>query len=339
MEVLFLILGIVIILLVTVDLLTTTLRMGGGGFISTFVSKWTWNLFFFMAKKDAKSHLLNLAGFFILIVLILTWLILIWSGYSLIYLSDLDSVVESSGEIPANTVGNIYFVGYTLSSLGNGDLKAGTDFWRIVTNIMSFYGFFFITLTITYILPVLDAAIKKRTLSAYIFQLGKTPDEILKNGWNGENFNMLYDQFKNMHTMVLDHTERHLAYPILHYFHSQNAKYAAPLNLALLDETITIQEIYQLDKSTAAYNWKILRQSIDAYLDVLGKSDILDSKEAPPFSYRHKLQSFPISISEDEEHQKLLEFKKRRKIWVSLIEKDGWDWDDLTGIPESENEE
>ncbi len=331
MELLFLILGIVIIVLVTIDFLTTTLRMGGGGFISSFVSKAFWNMMFWLAKKDARSPLLGLAGFFILIKLITTWLLLIWIGFSLIYLSEVNSVLEASSEIPTNTVGNIYFVGYILSSLGNGDLKAGSDFWRIITNLMSFYGFFFITLTITYILPVLDAAIKKRTLSAYIYQLGKNPVDILKNGWNGENFNMLYDQFQSMHTMVLEHTERHLAYPILHYFHSQRAKYAAPLTLAILDETITIQEIYQLDKSTAAYNWKILRQSIDAYMDVLSRSETKGDQEDPPFQYRHKLQSFPISISENEEHQKIENLSKRRKSWARLINRDGWEWEDLTG--------
>ncbi len=331
MELLFLISGIVVIVLVTIDFLITTLRMGGGGFISSLVSKGLWNMIFFLAKKNAKSPLLSIAGFLILIKLITTWLLLIWLGFSLIYLSDANSVLETSNKIPTDTVGNIYFVGYILSSLGNGDLMAGSDFWRILTNLMSFYGFFFITLTITYILPVLDAAIKKRTLSAYIYQLGNNPVEILKNGWNGENFDMLYDQFKSLHTLVLDHTERHLAYPILHYFHSQHPKYAAPLTLAILDETITIQEMYQLDKSTAAYNWKILRQSIDAYLDVLSNSEAPGDQENPPFPYRKNLQAFPVSISENEEQQKIEKLSKRRKRWARLIKNGGWEWEDLTG--------
>lgn len=330
MEIVLLVAGIILLILVTTDLLTTILRMSGGGLISNFVSQYMWNLMFWLSKKNARSKFLNLAGFFILIGLVLTWLLLIWIGFSLVYLSNFDSVVDASTQFSVGTIENIYFVGYTLSSLGNGDLKAGSDLWRIVTNIMSFYGFFFITLTITYILPVLDAAVKKRTLSAYIYQLGKTPDEILINGWNGKNFDVLYNHIENLHLLILEHSERHLAYPVLHYFHSRFPKYAAPLNLAMLDEVITIQEAFQLDKSDKAYNWNILRQSLNSFLDIIIKEKPENGEDVPAFPYREKLNSIPFSASEEEEQNKLDSLRDRRKLLLNLIERDGWDWEDLT---------
>lgn len=338
MSIILLIAGILILVLITTDLLTTILRMSGGGLISNFISHYMWNLIFWLSKKNARSKFLNLAGFFILIGLVLAWLLSIWLGFSLIYLSDMNSVVDATTGFSKGTIENIYFVGYTLSSLGNGDLKAGNDFWRIVTNIMSFYGFFFITLTITYILPVLDAVVKKRTLSAYIYQLGKTPDEILKNGWNGKSFNALYNQIVNLHLLILEHSERHLAYPVLHYFHSRFPKYAAPLNLAMLDEVITIQETYQLDKSDQAYNWNILRQSLDSFLDIFIKEEPKKDKDVPAFPYREKLSSIPFSASEKEEHKKLDNISERRKLLVTLIERDGWGWEDLTSNNSEEND-
>lgn len=189
--------------------------------------------------------------------------------------------------------------------------------------------FFFLTLTIKYILPVLDAAIKRRTLSAYIYQLGKTPDEILKNGWNGKNFDALYIQIENLHLLILEHSERHLAYPVLQYFHSRFPKYSAPLNIAMLDEVITIQETYQLDKSNEAYNWNILRQSIDSFLDIFIKQEPLKEKEAPAFPYQEKLDFIPFSASKKEELKKLEELSTRRKILLHLLQRDEWDWDDL----------
>ena len=330
MSIILLVAGLLILIFVTADLLTTILRMSGGGFISNFLSKHIWNLMFWLSKKNGRSKFLNLAGFFILMALVISWLLIIWLGFSLLYLSDFDSVVDASTGFSEGTIEVVYFVGYTLSSLGNGDLKAGSDLWRIITNIMSFYGFFFITLTITYILPVLDAAIKRRTLSAYIYQLGKTPDVILKNGWNGKNFDALYNQIENLHLLILEHSERHLAYPVLQYFHSRFPKYSAPLNIAMLDEVISIQETYQLDKSNEAYNWKILRQSIDSFLDIFIKQEPDGDKEAPPFPYQEKLNFIPFSASEEEEQKKLEDLSDRRKLLLHLVERDGWNWDNVT---------
>lgn len=338
MEIIFLILGLTLLIIVSIDFLTTILEMGGGGLISNFVTKGFWNLMFVISRKDARSELLSKAGFLMLIVLLLSWLCLIWLACSLIFFSDYDSVVNSASNLPVDKLKKIYFVGYTLSSLGNGDLKAGSDIWRLFTNIVSFYGFFFITLTITFLLPVLDAAIKKRALSAYIYQMGRTPDEIIRNGWNGQNFGMLYAQFTTLHAMILEHTERHLAYPVLHYFHSPHPKFSAPLTLAILDEAITIQETYQLDTSTQSYNWKILRQSINSYLDVLAGQDSKADKEDPPFPYREKISALNFDVAIIDEKHKLDQLSNRRKSLVRLIKRDGWYWSDVTGEEHKQEE-
>ncbi len=195
MELVFLIPGILLLIVVTIDLVSTILLMSGGGIISNLISKGIWKILYRLSHRDARSSLLRKAGIVILVAIFFTWIFLIWTGFSLIYLSDIDSVIDTSTEEITNTIGKIYFVGYTISSLGNGDLKSGSDPWRIFSNVMSLYGTFFITLSISYLIPVLAAVIKKRALSGYIYQLGKTPLEILKNGWNGKDFSILYSHF------------------------------------------------------------------------------------------------------------------------------------------------
>ena len=64
------------------------------------------------------------------------------------------------------------FTGYTLSTLGNGDFKPGTSFWRIYTVIISLSGLSILTIAITYLVQVLTAEISKRRLSIYIATLG-----------------------------------------------------------------------------------------------------------------------------------------------------------------------
>jgi len=265
----------------------------------------------------------------IIIVLFTTWILLIWLSFSLIYLSDPGSVVDTSTELNSNLVGKFYFVGYTMSSLGNGDLKSGSDAWRIFSNVLSLYGTFFITLSISYLIPVLDAVIKKRALSGYIYQLGKTPLEVLKNGYNGSDFRNLYTHFNNLNTMILEHSERHLAYPVLHYFHSTTQKYSAPFTFTILDEAISVQYTYKVDNTSNSLHWDVLRRSIDSFIDVLGNYNITNQISHPPISYEEVFDSLPVHASPLEINQTLKNLEGRRKSLHGMIKRDGWEWEDV----------
>lgn len=328
MEYIFLVSGILLLILVTIDLLSTILLMDGGGKISNFISKGIWKILYLLSNKNARSPLLSKAGLLIIISLFATWIFLIWMSFSLIYLSDRGSVVDTSTEAITNAIGKIYFVGYTISSLGNGDLKSGSDAWRVISNVMSIYGTFFITLSISYLIPVLDAVIKKRALSGYIYQLGKTPEEILKNGWNGKDFSILYSHFDNLYTMILQHSERHLAYPVLHYFHSVKPKYSAPLTFTILDEAISIQKTFEIDKSPNAINWQLLRETMNSFTDVLDNFDSSSKVKEPPFPYLDDLK-FPVNRSQEEIDLAVSELADRRKKLHGMIIRDGWKWEDV----------
>ena len=329
MDLIFLFFGITLLVIVTIDLLSTILLMNGGGFLSNFISKGIWKILYVLSGKKARSSLLSKAGLIIIVGLFSSWIFFIWMGFSLIYLSDPDSVIDTSTEGITNAVGKIYFVGYTISSLGNGDLKSGSDSWRIFSNVMSIYGTFFITLSISYLIPVLDAVIKKRALSGYIYQLGKTPSEILKNGWNGKDFSILYSHFSNLYTMILQHSERHLAYPILHYFHSSKAKYSAPLTFTILDEAISIQKTLGIDNSPNAINWQILRETMDSFTEVLENFSSSSKDTEPPFPYLSNLSNLPVTKSEVEIKLGVSELAERRRKLHGMIIRDGWKWEDV----------
>jgi len=329
MEFILLITGIGLIILVSIDLLSTILLMNGGGKISNFVSRNIWNTLFKLSNENARSSLLSKAGMIIIVSLFSTWILLIWLSFGLIYMFDPGSVIDTSTEINTNVAGKFYFVGYTISSLGNGDLKSGSDTWRIFSNVISMYGTFFITLSISYLIPVLSAVIKKRTLSGYIYQLGKTPEEILKNGWNGKDFSILYNHLNSLNTMILSHSERHLAYPILHYFHSTTPKYSAPLTLTILDEAISIQKTYKIDDTPNSLHWEVLRSSMDSFIEVLGKYDITRELSYPPFSYEPGLKYLPINATTEEINLSISKMTQRRKSLHGMVRRDGWQWKDV----------
>lgn len=325
--------GLFCLIIVLIDVFKTILYINGGGRLSSFVARKIWRFYYFLAGKDGRSPILNLTGGTILIGLVLMWILMIWLGYSLIYLSDPHSVVNSNTGAQAGVIGKIYYVGYTLTSLGNGDLKSGSDVWRIVSNIMGMNSMVFISLGISYLLPVLQAVIDKRTLAVYINRLGESPQEIIEKGYNGKDFSPLYDRFQQLEEMILKHAERHLAYPILHYFHSNKTSHAVRLNLARLEEALNIQEIYKLDDSEKAYHWKILRGAMDNLSERLSESYAVEEDKPPEFNYWENLsdklrskvpeERHPIEIGEVINH--------RRSRILKFIKNDGWTWQDVVG--------
>jgi len=323
-------LGIVILLAVLIDIFKTILYINGGGKLSSFIAKKIWWVFFKMAKGNGKSAALNFAGGTILMGLVGMWILLIWIGYSLIFLSDPRSVVDSTTGQSADFIGNIYYVGYTLTSLGNGDLKSGSDVWRIVSNIMGVNSMIFISLGISYLLPVLQAVVDKRTLAVYIYQLGKSPEEIIKQGYDGKDFTPLYSRFQNLETMLLKHGEHHLAYPILHYFHTNKRSHSIRLNLAILDEALNIQEAYELDKSSNAYTWSVLRGAMDNLAIRLSEGYSTPADDPPKFDYFDKLpEKLKENFDEDPGIPTDENFNKRRGRLLGYIKKAGWDWEDV----------
>lgn len=329
MNILLIIVGVLILAAVLLDMFNTIIHLNGAGYLSEALSEFIWKIFFRLAKGDGNNRILNLCGAIILLALIFMWISLIWLGYSLIFISDINSVINTRFDTPASIVEKVYYVGYTLTSLGNGGFRAGSHVWEIISNAMGFSSMIFISLGISYLLPVLKAVVDKRTLAVYISGLGETPEEIIKNGFNGNNFRLLYSRFTSIETLILNHAERHLAYPILHYFHSNSKTHSTSLNLTALDEAITIQEIYKIDTSEENYNWQVLRKALKDFYNRLDRESFYSVEEVPPFDYHTQLSKDFPDIKFKHAEGDIHKYDEHRKKILGYIEKDGWKWEDV----------
>ncbi len=129
--------------------------------------------------------------------------------------------------------------------------------------------------------------------------------------------------------MILQHTERHLAYPVLHYFHSTTPKYSAPLTFTILDEAISIQETFEIDRSPNAISWQILRETMDSYLEVFEKFNATSKEAEPLFPYHDGISNLPVNKSQQEVDNTVSELADRRKKLHGMIMRDGWKWVEL----------
>jgi hypothetical protein len=95
-----------------------------------------------------------------------------------------------------------------------------------------------LTLGITYLLQVITAVTEKRQLAAVIQALGATPTDVVVAAWRSGSWRGLEQHLISL-TAPLDLlTQHHLAYPVLHFFYSQDQRVGLPPAIALLDETL-----------------------------------------------------------------------------------------------------
>jgi hypothetical protein len=102
---------------------------------------------------------------------------------------------------PTTVVNKIFYTGYTLSTLGLGDMEPEGNFWDILTAILSFTGLILISIAITYLIPVVSAEIAKRKISV-INTIGGSVEEMLLNYWDGKDFKELERPFPLIDSII-----------------------------------------------------------------------------------------------------------------------------------------
>lgn len=330
MEYLYFVIGAFIVSCTAYDLIYTTFAPRGASIISGPVTLAVWKIFNVIGRLSKTREPLTGAGVAIVFTILITWVALLWTGNAFIYSSDQDSVVNTTTLLPANSFERIYFTGYTLSTLGNGDFKAGTDFWSIYTAFISFTGLMFITIAITYMVPVLSAVTQRRALSIQIASIGHSPQRIILNNWNGENLKKLEGQFQNLTQDIVHQGQMHLSYPVLHYFQHKNKEESLLPNLAALDEAISIMLLYVPEQMRPANEYLVpLRKAITTFIGSLTSLYIQPAKSDVPAIHIDELRKAELPLLEPD-LQKIEQLSKRRRALKYMVEYNGWEWKEIS---------
>ncbi|MFC6757040.1 ion channel [Halomicroarcula sp. GCM10025894] len=117
--------GLSLLCLAIADLLWTTLWVeGGAGPLTARAMRWTWHGVRLVGHR--RRHLLTVAGPVVLLLSITLWLGLLWAGWTLVFAGVEDAITDTLGPGPISWTERLYFVGYSLFTLGNGDFAPGT---------------------------------------------------------------------------------------------------------------------------------------------------------------------------------------------------------------------
>lgn len=320
-------LGVFLLVIAVVDLIWTTLWVeGSAGPLTSRLMSWSWQILRKIGGKN--SQILSLSGPLIFVISLLVWISLLWGGWTLIFASAERALIDTLNRGSISLTDQLYFTGYTMFTLGNGDFVPQSGIWQITTILTTGSGMLFVTLSVTYILSVLDAVTQKRSFAMGVSGFGTQDTEIVRKAWNGEEFRGL-DLPLNAYVSQLNTlTSNHKAYPILHYFHTPQAGQAPVIAVAVLDEALTlfrfgVQEQNRPDKIII----NNARSSVQTYLQTLEMTFVDPANGAPPSPNLDVLRDAGIpTVSDDEFVTRLDNLDERRRMLLGLVQSDARQW-------------
>lgn len=341
MIVILFILGLLIVSLTILDIIYTVLAPNGSGYFSGKITFLIWRSALKVTGYNYKSRFLAHLGPFILLSIVQVWVLFIWLGNAIIIYSDPQSLHnQKQTAYQSDFISNLYFSGYVLSGMGHGDYSPASDWWKTYTAYISFTGVVFLSLAISYLLPVIQAVTFKRTLSLRISSYGNSPEDIMRKNWKNDNFAYLIKEIKSLKPAIFQLAQQHLAYPVIHYFHSREKNESAPLSIAMIDETLTLLKgiVSEDSEDPTLINDLVSTQSAVTYfLSTLRSGHIRPGNDAPETPGLDYLNDFdiPQRKSDDLIKKNFTEEKERRKLLLAYVQNDAWQWEHVVSDSES----
>lgn len=239
-----LVVGVLLLALVWWDSFVTVFSMDGAGPVTNFWTRVLWKGLLTLHERISCHWLLSMAGPLILVLTILVWCFAHAVAWTMIFISRPGSVVDDARGLVATPMETLYFVGTTVSSLGYGDFTPAAPPWTWLSNVACFSATIILTVSLSYVLAVLSAALEKHVFAQSVFGLGKDIESFIRNASLGNPNDSLKDYVVRLSSALDAHSHRHLTYPILLFFHSRSLHNSTPRAVLLMsDATFVMSHI------------------------------------------------------------------------------------------------
>lgn len=317
--------GILLVAIALVDLAWTTVGAGSGaGPLTARIASALWHAALAVHRRRPSHSFLSSAGVIVVFAVLAVWIVLALAGWSLVFAASEGAVRATDSGRAADFVERLYFTGYTVLTLGNGDFRPGHGVWQLATVAATGTGLIIVTLSITYVVPVAAAAASRRQLASYISTLGATPEEIVANGWNGSSFSDVSQHLVALTPLVLASRQQHLTYPVLHYIHSQDRESAAAPNIANLSQALHLfRHGVRPGHRPSSPVLEPLEQAVDSFLATLHGAHLRPTTPIPAPDL-DAVRATGISVVDADSYERADAGAERRALLGGLLANGGW---------------
>jgi len=242
--------GAALVGLVLADVFFTVLfPASGSGPVRRPLSRWVWRSFRLLGRRlrpPRRHRLLAYSGPVQITATIAVWVLLVTAGWAMVFQPALGTaVVATDGSTDTGWATALYVSGFSLTTLGTGDVVPITAPYRLFMIMEAGLGLSGFTLVLTYFLSVYGTITQHKTSAALLHQrtfctgdpvqliVGLADDGALPGA--GQELSWLADLLGRTY-------QTHHSYPVLRYFHYRDAQYTLPRLLLLsLDTTALLR--------------------------------------------------------------------------------------------------
>ncbi|MEH6389916.1 ion channel [Pseudomonas profundi] len=305
------------------DQFVTVFSTGGAGPLSRLAFSGIWRLLLAIHKRKPIHAALKFAGPAMILLSIVSWYLLLGLAAFVLFIAYPGAVIDGTTSAPADHLETLYFTNTTISSLGYGDWVPSGPPWTFISTLATLAATIVLTVSLSYVLSVVSAAIQRRSLATTVFAMGSSEEEIIRTANLTDSQGSLKNYLLELSSTIDHQGLRHLAFPVLKYFHATQASLSPARGILLLADTVFL---LSLDESgTYRGITKVLRSSIDNFVQF---SRAGDSSEQSSESEKHRLNSVASKLGLDSGDDKFdaafEEYLPRRRRLLALCEEDGW---------------
>lgn len=226
-------LGAAVLAVALADVFLTVLYVrGNSGLVAPLLGRGVWRAARWLARRVPRGgdRVLAGAGPAVLVAIAVSWALLIVLGFALVVWPSLGTGVRASdGATPQHFAAAVYYAAMSLTTLGTGDLTPRTPGMRLLMVLQAAMGFSLLTLTLTYVMSVYSALVRRNTFATKVHHLTVASGdsvELLSGLAAGGRLEGARDALNTFQAGFADLYESHHAYPVLHYFRFPEPAYA-----------------------------------------------------------------------------------------------------------------
>jgi len=352
--------GVFFLLLVFYDIYSTIIRATRhSGPISEYLNRGLWRLATSLTKnfeRRRRHRILSTVGPLLMPFLIGIFILLMLSGFALIYLPRMETGFKFDDEANGSrTLQAFYFSGITLLTIGFGDILPSSNLTRIAAVMEGASGVAVISLSITYLLTVSGALERKRALALKFYHQARQGADIsgfISSHFARGRFYSLTESLREATHDLQELLESHIEHPVIHYFHPVEVYKGLPRNIFVVLETVAILNAHLDEEYVEAGDHPDVLIAGDNARHVLAElitSLRLEARASEPFeteaettkrrrkcfnrAMRH-LQNTRIKTRTDTARA-FTEYNEDRDEWERMLYHFagflGYDWDEVTG--------
>jgi hypothetical protein len=234
--------GVALILMGIADVFFTVLHYEGFGFLSRYLYKGLFNGVRLLTRPLPRKYRalgLSLAAPLMVPVTITFWILLISTGYALIFYAGMSpqTFSFSSGRLEPSLLEAFYVSGTTISTLGFGDVTPLSGGYQLTAVSEALIGFGLLTLAISYVVGIYGVLQHLGVLSAGLYHQAQDtsdPWSILGPHFPGGEPRGLETHLMELHRGLVEVYEGVRRYPIVYYYHSRRAYRSLPFTLRMI---------------------------------------------------------------------------------------------------------